>query len=105
MEAKRHCYIIVTHVISKEDKIYVANCPELGVASQGITIGRANLNLKEAVSLYIDGLKESGAIIEVLKEKNVKLLKAIPKEKEEIKISTELNHFATVISESIPVFC
>jgi len=104
MEARK-CYIIVTHVIAKENRIFVAHCPELGIASQGITIGRANRNLKEAVSLYMEGLKESGVILDVLKEKNIKLLRSLPKEKEEITIFTELNQFATVISEQIPVFC
>ena len=41
-------------VISKEDKFYVARCIELGVVSQGKTIEEAQVNLKEAVELYIE---------------------------------------------------
>ena len=41
-------------VITKEDKWYVARCVELGVVSQGKTIEEAQVNLKEAVELYIE---------------------------------------------------
>ncbi len=43
-----------TAVISKEEKLYVALCVELGVVSQGQTIEEAKKNLKEAVELYIE---------------------------------------------------
>ena len=45
-------------VISKEEKFYVARCIELGVVSQGKTIEEAQLNLKEAVELYIESFGE-----------------------------------------------
>ena len=44
----------LTAVINKEDDLYVAQCVELGVVSQGKTIEEAQANLKEAVELYID---------------------------------------------------
>jgi predicted RNase H-like HicB family nuclease len=40
-------------VITKEEKWYVALCPELDVASQGKTIEEALSNLKEALELYL----------------------------------------------------
>ncbi len=43
-----------TTVITKEDKWYVAECIELGVASQGKTIEKAQDNLREAVELYLE---------------------------------------------------
>ncbi len=43
-----------TAVITKEEKWYVAHCIELGVVSQGKTIEEAQVNLKEAVELYIE---------------------------------------------------
>jgi predicted RNase H-like HicB family nuclease len=43
-----------TAVITKEEKWYVAHCVELGVVSQGKTIEQAQLNLKEAVELYLE---------------------------------------------------
>lgn len=40
--------------IQKEDKFFVARCPELGVTSQGNTLEEAQANIKEAVELYIE---------------------------------------------------
>ncbi|MGQ9722812.1 MAG: type II toxin-antitoxin system HicB family antitoxin [Candidatus Jordarchaeum sp.] len=41
-------------VITKEEKFYVAPCPELDIASQGGSIEEAIRNLKEAISLYLE---------------------------------------------------
>ena len=41
-------------VIYKEDDLYVAECPEVGTASQGDTIEEAIANLKEATELYLE---------------------------------------------------
>jgi predicted RNase H-like HicB family nuclease len=41
-------------VITKEEKFYVALCPELDIASQGESIEEAIRNLKEAISLYLE---------------------------------------------------
>jgi predicted RNase H-like HicB family nuclease len=35
-------------VVYKEENLYVAECPEIGTASQGATIEEAVLNLQEA---------------------------------------------------------
>ncbi len=43
-----------TAVLHKEDDIYVAECPEVGTASQGYTIEEAIANLKEATELYLE---------------------------------------------------
>jgi predicted RNase H-like HicB family nuclease len=45
-----------TAVIHKEEDIYVAECPEVGTASQGYTIEEALANLKEATELYLEDL-------------------------------------------------
>ncbi len=41
-------------VVYKEDELYVAECPEVGTASQGYTIEEAVLNLQEATELYLE---------------------------------------------------
>ena len=41
-------------VVTKENHIYVANCPELDVVSQGSTIEEALANLGEAIELYLE---------------------------------------------------
>jgi len=46
--------ITLSAVIQKEDDLYVAQCPEIGTASQGTTIDEALANLKEATELYLE---------------------------------------------------
>jgi predicted RNase H-like HicB family nuclease len=43
-----------TAVVHREDQWYVAECPEVGVVSQGKTIEEAVVNLKEATELYLE---------------------------------------------------
>jgi len=40
-------------LITKEDGLYVARCPELSVTSQGTDIENARANLSEAIELYL----------------------------------------------------
>ena len=44
----------VSAVVWKEDKLYVALCPELDVASQGESVEKDLTNLREAVELYLE---------------------------------------------------
>jgi predicted RNase H-like HicB family nuclease len=46
-----HTYTAVVH---REDEWYVAECPEVGVVSQGRTLDEAIANLKEATELYLE---------------------------------------------------
>jgi len=41
-------------VIRRDEDMYVAECPEVGTASQGKTIEEAVKNLKEATELYLE---------------------------------------------------
>ena len=41
-------------IITKEEDMYIASCPELGTVSQGSTIEEALENLKEASCLYLE---------------------------------------------------
>lgn len=43
-----------TAVITKEDDLYVADCPALGTVSQGTSPTEALENLKEATTLYLE---------------------------------------------------
>ncbi|HET9221114.1 MAG TPA: type II toxin-antitoxin system HicB family antitoxin [Roseiflexaceae bacterium] len=40
--------------------VYVAECPEVGTASQGDTIEEAMANLKEATELYLEETSAAG---------------------------------------------
>ena len=43
-----------TAVVYKEEDLYVAECPEVGTASQGATVEEAMQNLQEATELYLE---------------------------------------------------
>ncbi len=43
-----------TAIVYWEEDVYVAECPEVGTASQGKTIEEAISNLKEATELYLE---------------------------------------------------
>lgn len=43
-----------TAVVHKENNLYVAECPEVGTASQGETIEESVNNLREATELYLE---------------------------------------------------
>ena len=43
-----------TTIVYWEEDVYVAECPEVGTASQGETIEEAIANLKEATELYLE---------------------------------------------------
>lgn len=52
---------IFSAVIHKEGEWYVAQCPEVGTASQGRTQDEALANLKEATELYLEEFGEMAA--------------------------------------------
>ena len=61
---------------------YSAFCPELGVASQGETIGETEANLKEAVELYLESAKELGILERTLEDAGIdtrKIEEHVPK--------------------------
>ncbi|MGQ9584342.1 MAG: type II toxin-antitoxin system HicB family antitoxin [Anaerolineae bacterium] len=43
-----------TAILHKKEDIWVAECPEVGTASQGYTVEEAIANLKEATELYLE---------------------------------------------------
>ena len=45
---------LFTAIVHKEDDLYVAECPEVGTASQGVTIEDAIENLQEATEIYLE---------------------------------------------------
>jgi predicted RNase H-like HicB family nuclease/predicted RNA binding protein YcfA (HicA-like mRNA interferase family) len=46
--------VTLTAVVHLEDNLYVANCPEVGTVSQGLTVEEAVENLQEATDLYLE---------------------------------------------------
>ena len=46
--------MLYTAVIRREEEWFVAECPEVGTASQGETVEEAIENLREATELYLE---------------------------------------------------
>ena len=44
----------LTAVVHREGYLYVAQCPEVGTVSQGVTTEDARANLEEAIGLYLE---------------------------------------------------
>jgi predicted RNase H-like HicB family nuclease len=44
----------LTAIVEREGEGYVALCPELDIASQGVTIDQARDNLREALELFFE---------------------------------------------------
>ena len=72
-------YIIVTHIIKKENDQYVATCPEFDVSSFGETVEEANDNLREAVALYLEGIGDLNICDQIFKEKSITTYISKPK--------------------------
>ncbi|MGD9778026.1 MAG: type II toxin-antitoxin system HicB family antitoxin [Methanosarcina sp.] len=72
-------YIVVTHVIKKENNQYVATCPEFDVSSFGDTVEEANENLTEAILLYLEGIDELKIRDQIFKEKAITTYEKQPK--------------------------
>jgi predicted RNase H-like HicB family nuclease len=50
-----------TGIITREGKWYVAHCLELGVVTQGKTLEEAQVNLREAVDLFLESFGSDDA--------------------------------------------
>ena len=72
----------VTYLVKPEHGQYASYCPELGTASCGDSIEEALDNIKDAVSLHIETLKELGTLDKFLAERGVKPLLRYPRQKE-----------------------
>ncbi len=49
-----HKILTFAAIIHKEEAFYVAECPEIGTASQGYSIEEALANLQEATAVYLE---------------------------------------------------
>jgi predicted RNase H-like HicB family nuclease len=49
-----HKIFTFTAILHKEEDLYVAECPEVGTASQGDSIEDALANLQEATEVYLE---------------------------------------------------
>ncbi len=57
-----------TAIIEREEDGYVSLCPELDIASQGLTIEEAKQNLVEAIELFLEAADSSEVAKRLKKE-------------------------------------
>jgi predicted RNase H-like HicB family nuclease len=66
-------YIDLEMVIRQEGDQYSSWCPDLDIATCGDTAEEAAENLKDAIELYLDTLREEGELEAVFKERGIRI--------------------------------
>lgn len=101
---KETIYIRLTNIITKEEKMFFSHCPELDIGSQGETVEEANNNLKDAIILYLNTIKELGTRKEIFKKKNIKTYSYKPKPiLEKNKMPKSFNNFPFITQQAMPL--
>jgi len=59
-------------IVFKEDKTYVAYCPELDISSCGASVPHAKEMLKTAVRLFLEEAEKMGTLKDILEESRYK---------------------------------
>jgi len=99
---KETIYIILTHMITREEKMFFAHCPELDVGSQGETVEEADNNLKDAILLYLDTIEELGTREYIFKKRNIKVYSHKPKPVlRKINMPKSYNNFPFITQEAM----
>jgi len=73
-------YIVLTFRAYDDEGIFVAECLELGTASQGDTPGEAIAMAHEATVMYLSAAADLGELPRIFRERNVRVLSAVPHE-------------------------
>jgi predicted RNase H-like HicB family nuclease len=60
-------------IVFKEDKTYVAYCPELDISSCGNTVEQAKEMLKTAVRLFLEEAEKMGSLRDILDESGYRM--------------------------------
>jgi predicted RNase H-like HicB family nuclease len=58
----------VTAILKKEGDFFVAECPEVGAVSQGLSPDEAVVNLKEATELFLEEFPQRLSQSEIRRE-------------------------------------
>ena len=99
---KKTIYIRLTNIITKEEKMFFAHCPELDVGSQGETVEEANNNLKDAIILYLNTIEELETREEIFKKRNITVYHYKPKPTlKNINMPKSYNNFPYITQQAI----
>ena len=58
-------------IVFKEDKTYIAHCPELDISSCGNSVAHAKERLNTAVRLFLEEAERMGTLDDLLEEAQV----------------------------------
>ncbi len=71
-------YIVLTLRAFEEDGVFVSECVELQIASQGDSPEEAIANAREATDLYLETIADLGEQERVFRERGIRVLHAMP---------------------------
>lgn len=80
-ESRRFVLLSFTVQPASDIQGFVAFCPALGVATQGVTPEEAENNIREAVGLYLTAIDDDGDLERIFAEKGLTVSYLDPKEK------------------------
>ena len=72
-------FVVLTGVMEKEERVWVATCTELGVAAQARSVDDALDRLTEACTLQMSVLEEVGELDRFLQQHQIQIYKSVPK--------------------------
>lgn len=73
MCSEMHGYVVLTGIAEREGSQFVSYCRELGTSSCGETAEEALENLGDAIEVHINALIETGELLGVLRERNIRI--------------------------------
>ena len=74
-------YIRVSHLVEEAPEGgFVSYCPELGIASQGESVGEALNNLRDATYTFLNTIENLGDRARIFSERGIKVHPAKPRE-------------------------
>jgi predicted RNase H-like HicB family nuclease len=95
-------YIILTALVTKEGRRWVALCRETGTAAQAATIPDAMRRLTQAIELHLLTLDEVDELYRFLDEQNIQVHKSRPKQASLNIEKFALGALATAIIQRLP---
>lgn len=87
MPSEVHGYVVLTGTAEKEGSQFVSYCRELGTSSCGDTVGEAFENLGDAIEVHINALTETGELLQVFRERNIRIDLEPPPDELAIRVS------------------
>ena len=93
-------YIVLTGIAEREGVQFVSYCRELGTSSCGDTVEEALENLGDAIEVHLNGLTETGEVLDFLRAKNIRInLQPIP---DEVDIRVPPEKLITTYQRQVP---